>query len=124
MSVSALFAVNAGYSGITGVIAVIASRFLAETLEVPSWVVIGLGGGLVAFAITLVWLRRPSRLTAAWAWLVSVADLLWVVGMVVFVVAARPSWAGSAIVLGSAAPVLALAIAQLRARRWMTGLSG
>ena len=61
-----------------------------------------------AGVVAPLWFRRLSRLTSQWGLIVSVVNLLWVVGMVVFV-------------LGSAGPGLGLAIAQLCARRWMSG---
>jgi ribosome-associated toxin RatA of RatAB toxin-antitoxin module len=107
---------NALFSVTSGLTFLLRSDAIAELIGLgPSWLYATIGGGLIGFAlcVTLVALRKP--INAFLAMLISLADLLWVIGTALLFVLAyaqmRPL--GAAVLAAIAAVVLLFAILQL-----------
>lgn len=74
---------NAGFSLVTGVILVGGAIPLSRWLEIPTWLTVAVGGGLLPFSLAVSMVaRRPSRLTVR---LVIAADLVWVAGAAIVI---------------------------------------
>lgn len=69
---------NAGFSGLNGVLLLGAASSLAPWLGVPVWLTRGLGVGLVAFAVAVALIARRPR--QALVRQVIAADAAWVAG--------------------------------------------
>ncbi len=92
---SALVA-NAGFSALSGAVLVVASVPLAEVLEVPAWLLIVIGAGLIPFALGVLRTARtpePSDVRAIIA-----ADVGWVVVAIGVVILAGSAMATTAVV--------------------------
>jgi|GEM_PF-2066128 hypothetical protein len=116
-SLSKLLKINSGYSIGAGILGLVLVQELAEALVLPVGIVGTLCAGLVGFGTFLIWLNRPSRISAQWGRVISIADFSWVFGVVGFVVLANPAATGVTIALLSSVPVLVLAALQLVASK-------
>ncbi len=74
---------NAIFSGVNGVVLLAGAPMLSRPIGAAGWVLAALGGGLLGFAVLLVWLLAAPHRLAVGARFVLVADLAWVVGAVV-----------------------------------------
>ncbi|HXV94031.1 MAG TPA: hypothetical protein VD813_12075 [Pseudonocardia sp.] len=102
---------DAGASGLLGVLAVVAAPALATLLGPPSAVLVGVGAFLVVFAAGLLVLAARAVMPPAAVRVVVVGNLAWSVASVVAVVA---GWSvltglGVAVVLAQALAVTAFA---------------
>ena len=112
---------NAAFSTVTGVVALVAGGPVADLLGVDQvWLIRLLGAGLLAFAAAVVQIARsePAALRQGAA-AVSVGDLGWVLGTVVVVAVGWLSTAGVVVMAVIAVLVLDFGIGQYLARRQM-----
>ncbi len=72
--------VNAGFSGLCGLSALLASGSLASALGPPAAFVVFQGVSLILFSAALVWLATRPAIRPGLALAVVVMDLLWVAG--------------------------------------------
>jgi hypothetical protein len=109
--------INTVFSIITGVAVAASASWLARQLgDVPTWLVAGVGMGVVAFgcavlAISVAGARtvwRGGRLVAA-------ADAMWVLASIPVVIFGDLTTAGVFVVVGVAVVILALAAAEIAA---------
>lgn len=109
---------NAGFSALTGVSALVATGPVSRLLGVDqAWAVRSLGAGLVAFAaVVLVVAAAPVTALARRGLTVSLADLGWVAATVVVIPLGWFSTRGAVVMGLLGLVVLDLAVAQLRAR--------
>lgn len=114
---------NALTSGLGGLVAVAAPRWLDELLGTghPGWVRL-VGAGLVAFAGVVVWVSRASSpVLVRLAPLISVADAFWVVGTILTIAAGWYSSAGAVLMASVAAMVTGFSIAQAKLAKRFAG---
>lgn len=113
-----LLRVNAVFSTVTGLVAVVAGGPVADLLGVDRvWVVRALGAGLVGFAVAVFFVSgvRTSLLRPA-SLVVSIGDLGWVAATLATFAFGWLSAAGVAVMAATGVVVLGLGLAQLRAR--------
>lgn len=116
-SLPALFRLNAAFSAVTGVSALVARGVVADALAVPAPAVTIVGIGLITFAAGLTVLSsRPVERLSGWGKAVSTADAGWVVASIAFLAAHTPEASGTALVLTTSMVVGALAAAQWASR--------
>ena len=110
---NALFA-NAGFSGVTGALAVALGGPLEDALGPPTWSLRALGAGLLVFAVVVAnEVRSPGN---PGTWRIIGADLVWVVAAA-SAIAMSPEWltrSGRAVLALVTVAVAALAAAQWR----------
>ena len=118
--------INAAFSAITGTVALLGAARLNETFGLDvAWLFRVVGGGLVGFAIIVMFVATKSdQALVVETLMISVADLGWVAGTAVVLLVGIVDRSGGWILAGCAAVVLDLAIAQLwTRRRYMQSLS-
>lgn len=81
---TAVLATNAGFSAVTGVVMIVAAGPLSNWLGIPTWVTVGVGAGLVPFAVAVAATARSPVLSRVVQ--VIVADVSWVVGAAVITI--------------------------------------
>ena len=114
---------NALTSGLGGLLAVAAPRWLDELLGTghPGWVRL-VGASLVAFAgIVALVSRASSPVLVRVAPLISVADASWVVGTILTIAASWYSNAGAVLMASVAAMVTGFSIAQATIAKRLAG---
>jgi len=114
-----LLRLNAAYSTSSGLVCLIAREWLAGLIGVPDALLVAVGLGLLAFAVSLVATAARvdlARLRAE-ALAASIADLGWVAGTLVVLAFGWLTPAGSWLLTGVGVPVLGLGLAQLSAAR-------
>lgn len=75
---------NAGFSAVTGASLAVGAIPVSRWLEIPTWLTVAVGVGLLPFSLAVsVVARRPSRRTVR---LVIAADLVWVAGAAIVIV--------------------------------------
>ncbi len=95
---------NAAFSGLSGLLMLVFSARLAETLGgLPLWIVLAIGVGLLVYAADLVWTARAKVKRSAVALFVA-ADCGWVIGSALFLLLApfSPTELGVGLVVGAA----------------------
>lgn len=103
---------NAGFSAISGAVLIVASVPLAEVLEVPTWLLIVIGAGLIPFA--LVVLRTARRPEPSDVRAVIAADVGWVVVAIGVLIVAGSAMAPTAVVALSVVTVIVADFALLQ----------
>lgn len=79
---------NAGFSGLSGLVLLLAAGPVGEWLGVTEpWILRGIGGGLVAYAVWLAALTREETPRRSLVVTASLADFAWVAGSVLLLVA-------------------------------------
>lgn len=109
---------NAIFSSATGAALVVGSVPLGSWLGIETWISIGLGLGLIGFAVALMVLARDPK--PALVRVVVVADVAWVIGAII-VIAAFPQAMSTAGLwaLGLVSVIVAgLAVGQLVGLSW------
>jgi hypothetical protein len=111
---------NAIFSLTSGLVFLLRGDSAAALIGVgPDWLYRAIGAGLLGFALCVAWvaLRRPVN--TFFALLISVADLLWVLGTaaLLLIVGASMQPAGVTVLIAIAAVVLLFAVLQLRGIR-------
>lgn len=81
---TAALAVNAAFSGLSGVVLTVGAVPMADWLGIPSWVSVVVGLGLVAFSVQVAATARSPQVEAVR--LVIVGDLAWVVSAIGLIV--------------------------------------
>ena len=110
---------NAIFSGVNGLVLTGAAAPLSRIVDVPTWLLVALGLGLVGFAAAILWvLASPARLRTGGR-IIVVADLGWVVGAAVLLIATPDllTAAGRTALTAVSSVVAVLAVAQVRGLR-------
>lgn len=89
LSLNALFSTACGL----GLMAVTLAR--PALLGPPAWLLAGLGVGLIAFAVLLLWVLSQPRRLAPGGWAAFAADLMWVAGAVALLGGAPGAFTGA-----------------------------
>ncbi|MCR9257437.1 MAG: SRPBCC family protein [Alphaproteobacteria bacterium] len=110
---------NATFSGLCGIIAITASgEDVALVADMPQWVGIALGFGLIGFGIAVA--VCAIRLRLGWTLVISAADILWVVSTpLLLLIPALFTDLGHSVVWTVAGVVALFAFFQLRGLRLM-----
>ncbi len=119
-----LLRINSEFSLVTGTIGLVAASPIARLFEVDQiWIIRALGAGLVGFAtgVFLVSGTKTSTLRT-WSQITSLNDLGWVLGTLAVVGLGWISGAGILVMGLTGLVVLALAVAQIRARSRLVAL--
>lgn len=113
MSVRTALRANAAFSGLSGVALVVASGPIASMLGVESsWILVGVGVGLVGYAAQLLVTARRDPVDPGEVKLAIGADLAWVAGSMALVAWGPLAPTGEAVVVAVAAVVLGFALLQ------------
>ena len=104
---------NAGFSGVTGLLALVLAGSLATSLGPPAWSLRALGVGLIVFGIAVTLVARAPQPRRAWE--IIAADLAWVATATV-VIAVAPGWTTAA--GRTVLAVVTVAVAALAAAQW------
>ncbi|MEM7356590.1 MAG: hypothetical protein AAF657_37590 [Acidobacteriota bacterium] len=113
---------NAAFSGLCGILCVVAASSIAQLTGLPKAEVFAFGVNLEVFAALLIFLVTRRDLSRGWARALVMAviamDVLWVIGSAAILLTASPlTTAGKWIVFAVAAVVGDLAFFQLRGFR-------
>ena len=91
------------------------SEFLHGTSPAPSWLLLGLGIGLIINGVHILWAAQQTPISKAWVFYFSAGDFLWVAGSCYLLV--TQLWVNTALglatVLGVSFMVGAFGMAQL-----------
>ena len=107
---------NAAFSTLSALALLLGHTPLAALLGVESWILLGVGAGLAAFAayLLITAARQDVAKLRAEALRHSLADFAWVVASIALIVSGLVTPAGSWLLAAVAVPVLALGLAQFR----------
>ena len=105
---------NGIFSMVSGLISVVFADALADFMEIDALVLRFVGVGVLVFGVTVYWFGRHDTVEPGFAIFTTIADILWVIGSLVLVVAYPDlvSSGGNGLIVVVAAVVLALAITQ------------
>lgn len=104
---------NAGFSGVTGAVAVALGGPMEDAFGPPTWSLRALGAGLLVFAMVVANEARAPGHPGTWK--IIGADLVWVVAAAI-VIAVSPEWltrSGQVVVA-----LVTVAVAVLAAAQW------
>lgn len=90
---------NAAFSALTSAILLAFPRPLAEWLEIPTWLLVAIGGGVAVFAAYVAWAGSREPLVPAHVRFSAFADMAWVAGAAVVVLVPDALSAGGKVAL-------------------------
>lgn len=109
-----VFLADAVVSGGAALVMLLGGSPLQSLLQLPSWLMLGGGATLVAYAVFVGWLSRRDRVPRALVWALVVVNVVWAVDCALITFASwwQPSGLGQAFLGVQIAAVLVFAALQ------------
>jgi hypothetical protein len=110
LSLRNVLVLDAVASGATGLLAIVASGFLARLLELPAGLLLGAGLVLVPYVLIVIYTATRPAIPRAAVWTIIVANALWALASVLVLLSGwvAPNALGVAFVLAQAGVVALL----------------